>query len=154
MKTTQPTTSPDALLLDQQLCFALYAASRAVTAAYRPLLEALELTYPQYLTMLVLWEQDGLTVRELGRRLQLDSGTLTPLLKRLQQAGLVSRERRASDEREVEIRLTPAGRELRAAAESIPACLAARLCIAPDDMRRLRDELRELAARVLSPTEA
>ena len=154
MKTAKPSTSPDALLLDQQLCFALYAASRAVTAAYRPLLEALDLTYPQYLTMLVLWEQDGLTVRELGRRLQLDSGTLTPLLKRLQQAGLVSRERRSSDEREVEIRLTPAGRELRASAESIPACLAARLCMGPDDMRRLRDELRELAARVLSPTDA
>jgi DNA-binding MarR family transcriptional regulator len=154
MKTAKPTTSPDTLLLDQQLCFALYAASRAVTAAYRPLLESLDLTYPQYLTMLVLWEQDGLTVRELGRRLQLDSGTLTPLLKRLQQAGLVSRERRSSDEREVEIRLTPAGRELRASAESIPAGLAARLCMGFDDMRRLRDELRELAARVLSPTDA
>lgn len=140
--------TPPSLLLDQQLCFALYAASRAVTAAYRPLLEALDLTYPQYLTMLVLWEQDGLTVRELGSRLQLDSGTLTPLLKRLQQAGLVLRERRRSDEREVEIHLTPQGRALRASAESIPACLAARLSLAPDDMRRLRDELKQLAAKV------
>jgi hypothetical protein len=73
------TSTPDHLLLDQQLCFALYAASRSVTGLYRPLLEPLGLTYPQYLVMLVLWEQDGITVRELGRRLQLDSGTLTPL---------------------------------------------------------------------------
>lgn len=146
-------TSPPSLQLDQQLCFALYAASRAVTAAYRPLLEELGLTYPQYLAMLVLWERDGLTVRELGRRLQLDSGTLTPLLKRLQQAGLVDRQRRRSDEREVEIRLTPEGRELRLRAEQIPACLAARLCLGPDDMRRLRDELRQLAARVTRPSD-
>jgi DNA-binding MarR family transcriptional regulator len=145
-------TTPS-LLLDQQLCFALYAASRAVTAAYRPLLEELGLTYPQYLTMLVLWEQDGVTVRELGRRLQLDSGTLTPLLKRLQQSGLVSRERRRSDEREVEIRLTPEGRSLRARAGDIPACLAARLRLGPDDMRRLRDELKQLAATINRPTD-
>lgn len=141
------------LLLDQQFCFALYAASRAVTAAYRPLLEEMGLTYPQYVTMLVLWEQDGLTVRELGRRLQLDSGTLTPLLKRLQQSGLVSRERRRSDEREVEIRLTPQGRALHAQAERIPACLATRLRIGPEDMRRLRDELKQLAATINGPTD-
>lgn len=143
--------TPAALLLDQQLCFALYAASRAVTAAYRPLLEEFNLTYPQYLTMLVLWEQDGLTVRELGHRLQLDSGTLTPLLKRLQQRGLVSRERRRSDEREVEIRLTREGRELRVRAETIPACLAARFRLGPDEMHRLRDELTRLAAQVARP---
>lgn len=140
-------TTPS-LLLDQQFCFALYAASRAVTAAYRPLLEEIGLTYPQYVTMLVLWEQDGLTVRELGRRLQLDSGTLTPLLKRLQQSGLVSRERRRSDEREVEIRLTPQGRALRAQAERVPACLATRLNARPEDMLRLRDELKQLAAGI------
>jgi DNA-binding MarR family transcriptional regulator len=140
--------TPPSLLLDQQLCFALYAASRAVTATYRPLLEELGLTYPQYITMLVLWEQDGLTVRELGQRLQLDSGTLTPLLKRLQEAGLVSRERRRSDEREVEIRLTEAGRALRQPAEAVPACMAARLCLSHEDMQRLRDELRQLAAQL------
>jgi DNA-binding MarR family transcriptional regulator len=78
------------MLLDEQLCFALYAASRRMTAVYRPLLEALDLTYPQYLVMLVLWERDGLTVRELGARLQLDSGTLTPLLKRLEQGARVT----------------------------------------------------------------
>ena len=146
-------TKTSALLLDQQLCFALYAASRAVTAAYRPLLEELGLTYPQYLTMLVLWEQDGLTVRELGRRLQLDSGTLTPLLKRLQQSGLVSRERRRSDEREVEIRLTQQGTDLRGRAETIPACLAARFRMGLDDMQRLRNELTRLAAQVARPTD-
>ncbi|WP_266169604.1 MarR family winged helix-turn-helix transcriptional regulator [Dyella subtropica] len=141
------------LLLDQQLCFALYAASRSMTAAYRPLLDELGLTYPQYLTMLVLWEQDGLTVRELGQRLQLDSGTLTPLLKRLQQAALISRERRRSDEREVEICLTPEGRALREPAKAVPACMASRLCLSHEDMQRLRDELKQLAAQ-LSPPQA
>jgi len=147
-------TSPSSLLLDQQLCFALYAASRSVTATYRPLLEALGLTYPQYLTMLVLWEQDGLTVRELGQRLQLDSGTLTPLLKRLQQAGLVSRQRRRSDEREVEIRLTNEGRALQEPAKAVPECMAARLCLSNDDMQRLRDELKQLAAQLSRPDPA
>ncbi|SFS04583.1 DNA-binding transcriptional regulator, MarR family [Dyella sp. OK004] len=146
-------TPPSSVLLDQQLCFALYAASRSVTAAYRPLLESLGLTYPQYLTMLVLWEQDGLTVRELGDRLQLDSGTLTPLLKRLQQAGLVSRQRRRSDEREVEIRLTAEGEALREPAKAVPECMAARLCLSSEDMQRLRDELKQLAAQLSQPTQ-
>jgi DNA-binding MarR family transcriptional regulator len=144
--------TPDHLVLDQQLCFALYAASRSVTGLYRPLLEPLGLTYPQYLVMLVLWEQDGLTVRELGQRLQLDSGTLTPLLKRLQVAGLVSRQRRETDEREVDIRLTPAGLALRAQATDIPACMARRLQLSLDQMQHLRDELKQLT-RQLSPTE-
>jgi DNA-binding MarR family transcriptional regulator len=144
--------TPDHLLLDQQLCFALYAASRSVTGIYRPLLDPLGLTYPQYLVMLVLWEQDGLTVRELGQRLQLDSGTLTPLLKRLQIAGLVSRQRRKEDEREVDIRLTEAGLALRDQAEDVPKCMAQRLQLPPDQMRTLRDELKQLT-RQLSPTE-
>ena len=146
------TPTPRHLLLDQQLCFALYAASRSVTGLYRPLLEALGLTYPQYLVMLVLWEQDGLTVRELGRRLQLDSGTLTPLLKRLQSAGLVSRQRRTDDEREVDIRLTPAGLALREQANDIPACLAQRLELSLDQMQRLRDELKQLTQHAQTPT--
>ncbi|MFC4762466.1 MarR family winged helix-turn-helix transcriptional regulator [Dyella koreensis] len=146
-------TSLPSLLLDQQLCFALYAASRSMTAAYRPQLESLGLTYPQYLTMLVLWEQDGLTVRELGVRLQLDSGTLTPLLKRLQQANLVSRQRRLSDEREVEICLTAEGQALREPAKAVPACMAARLCLSSEDMQRLRDELKQLAAQLSQPTQ-
>jgi MarR family transcriptional regulator, organic hydroperoxide resistance regulator len=149
MKTT---TSPS-LLLDEQLCFALYAASRRMTAVYRPLLEALDLTYPQYLVMLVLWERDGLTVRELGVRLQLDSGTLTPLLKRLEQAGLLARRRRQSDEREVEISLTETGHKLHERAAEIPRCLAERLCMSVDAFTRLRDELKSLAAQLAAPSD-
>lgn len=143
--------TPDHLLLDQQFCFALYAASRSITGLYRPLLEPLGLTYPQYLVMLVLWEQDGVTVRELGQRLQLDSGTLTPLLKRLQLAGLVSRQRRAKDEREVDIRLTPAGLALRERASDIPACMAQRLELSLDQMQGLREELKRLTQHLPPP---
>lgn len=146
--------TPDHLLLDQQLCFALYAASRSVTGLYRPLLDPLGLTYPQYLVMLVLWEQDGLTVRELGQRLHLDSGTLTPLLKRLQAAGLVDRQRRTEDEREVDIRLTEAGLALREQANDVPQCMAQRLQLSHEQMRSLRDELKRLTRQLqLSPTE-
>src|SRR5215203_2825222 len=98
--------------LDEQLCFALYAASRAFTRAYAPLLTELGLTYPQYVAMLVLWERDDLSVSERGERLALDSGTLTPLLKRLEEAGIVSRARAAADERVVRIRVTPLGKKL------------------------------------------
>jgi MarR family transcriptional regulator, organic hydroperoxide resistance regulator len=148
------TPTPDHLLLDQQLCFALYAASRSVTGLYRPLLEPLGLTYPQYLVMLVLWEQDRLTVRELGQRLQLDSGTLTPLLKRLQAAGLVNRQRRTEDEREVEIRLTDAGIALREPASEVPACMAERLKLSLDQMQYLRDQLKQLTRQLQhTPTE-
>ncbi|MBE1160026.1 MarR family winged helix-turn-helix transcriptional regulator [Dyella acidiphila] len=147
-----PPTAPS-LLLDEQLCFALYAASRRMTATYRPLLEALDLTYPQYLVMLVLWERDGVTVRELGARLQLDSGTLTPLLKRLEQAGLLARQRRQSDEREVEITLTDSGRKLHERAADIPRCLAERICLSVDRFVNLRDELKSLAAQLAAPTD-
>ena len=112
-----------ALQLDNQLCFALYSASLAMTKLYKPLLAALGLTYPQYLAMLVLWERDGLMVSELGERLFLDSGTLTPLLKRLETAGLVARIRALDDERRVHITLTPAGRKLKSRAARIPACV-------------------------------
>ena len=142
------TPTPHHLLLDQQLCFALYAASRSVTSLYRPLLDPLGLTYPQYLVMLVLWEQDGLTVRELGQRLQLDSGTLTPLLKRLQVAGLVSRQRRKEDEREVDIRLTDTGLALRDQASGIPECLAQCMQLSLDQMQNLRDELKRLTRQI------
>jgi MarR family transcriptional regulator, organic hydroperoxide resistance regulator len=147
------TPAPSPLLLDEQLCFALYAASRRMTAVYRPLLEALDLTYPQYLVMLVLWERDGLTVRELGARLQLDSGTLTPLLKRLEQAGLLGRRRRQSDEREVEITLTEAGHKLHERAIEVPRCIAERLCMSVDAFVRLRDELKSLAAQLAAPND-
>jgi DNA-binding MarR family transcriptional regulator len=115
--------SDQALRLDNQLCFALYSASLAMTKLYKPLLDELGITYPQYLVLLVLWERDGLTVSELGERLSLDSGTLTPLLKRLETAGLVSRLRDTQDERRVLVRLSAAGRELKQRAARIPGCV-------------------------------
>jgi DNA-binding MarR family transcriptional regulator len=114
------------LRLDEQLCFATYAASRAFTRAYAPLLAELGLTYPQYIAMLVLWEKDDLSVSELGERLMLDSGTLTPLLKRLEQAGVVTRHRDTEDERVVRVRLTSAGKKLEEKAHAIPTALACR----------------------------
>lgn len=114
----------DWLQLDRQLCFALYSASLAMTKLYKPLLDPLGLTYPQYLVMLVLWEADGLAVNQLGERLNLDSGTLTPLLKRLETGGLLQRLRDVSDERRVLIQLTPEGRALRTQAQRVPALVA------------------------------
>ncbi len=108
------------LALDKQLCFALYSASLAMTKVYKPLLAPLGLTYPQYLVMLALWEGDGQSVSELGDKLALDSGTLTPLLKRLEAQGQLSRERDAQDERRVIVRLTPAGRQLKVQARRVP----------------------------------
>lgn len=131
----RPGTAPDWpattewLALDRQLCFALYAASLAMTKTYKPLLEPLGLTYPQYLVMLALWETDGITVSALGERLTLDSGTLTPLLKRLQAQGLVQRLRDTADERRVLLQLTAAGRALEDRAVAVPqAVLAATNC--------------------------
>ncbi|SFU78366.1 transcriptional regulator, MarR family [Polaromonas sp. YR568] len=128
------TDTVDAMLqLDNQLCFALYSTSLAMTKLYKPMLEDMGLTYPQYLAMLVLWEQDGLTVSELGERLYLDSGTLTPLLKRMETAGLVSRIRAVQDERRVHITLTAAGRKLKAKAAKIPGCImSATQCSIPE----------------------
>jgi DNA-binding MarR family transcriptional regulator len=143
------TFDPDqALRLDNQLCFALYSTSLAMTKLYKPLLDELGLTYPQYLAMLVLWERDGLMVSEHGERLYLDSGTLTPLLKRLESAGLIARIRDVQDERRVHITLTAAGRKLKAKAQKIPGCiLAASQCSIPElikltrDIRGLRESL-------------
>ncbi|MBT9464362.1 MarR family transcriptional regulator [Hydrogenophaga sp.] len=122
MNTTR-LSSDQALQLDHQLCFALYSASLTMTKLYKPLLDEIGLTYPQYLAMLVLWEHDGVAVSELGERLHLDSGTLTPLLKRLEAAELVTRLRDVQDERRVLIRLTAAGRKLKARAARIPGCV-------------------------------
>jgi len=144
----------DPLRLDEQLCFALYNASRALTRAYAPLLEPLGVTYPQYLVLLVLWERDGLPVHALGERLALDSGTLTPLLKRLETQGLVARRRGEDDERVVRIHLTSAGRALRGKARRIPTELACRagFDLASErsvrELARLRDELTALARRI------
>ncbi|CAN5312625.1 MarR family transcriptional regulator [soil metagenome] len=132
-KTPPPANTYAMLQLDNQLCFALYSTSLAMTRLYKPLLDALGITYPQYLALLVLWEQDGLSVSELGERLFLDSGTLTPLLKRLESSGLVSRLRAIDDERRVHITLTPAGRALKEQAAKIPGCiLSATHCSIPE----------------------
>lgn len=138
------------LLLDNQLCFALYATSRAVTQAYAPLLAPLGVTYPQYLVLLVLWEADGapVTVGSLGGRLFLDSGTLTPLLKRLEAANLVTRTRSAEDERVVHVGLTASGRKLRKKAEGIPAAMSCALGLNGDQIAALRDPLRKVLARL------
>ena len=111
--------------LDNQLCFALYSASLAMTKLYKPLLDALELTYPQYLALLVLWESDDISVSQLGERLSLDSGTLTPLLKRMEAAGVLLRQRSSEDERRVHVQLTDAGRALQQKAAHIPGCVMA-----------------------------
>ncbi|MBC5785131.1 MarR family transcriptional regulator [Ramlibacter sp. USB13] len=141
-------SADEALLLDNQVCFALYSASLAMTKLYKPLLDELGLTYPQYLVMLVLWEGDGLMVSELGQRLSLDSGTLTPLLKRLEAAGLVSRMRAVEDERRVHIHLTAAGRRLKQRAARVPGCvLAASQCSLPELLQLTRD-LRTLRERL------
>ena len=121
------------LKLDNQLCFALYSTSLAMTRVYKPLLDELGLTYPQYLAMLVLWERDGLMVSELGECLYLDSGTLTPLLKRLEASGLITRIRAVEDERRVHITLSAAGRQLKTRAAKIPGCiLSASQCSLPE----------------------
>ena len=132
------------LKLDNQLCFLLYGASRAVTQMYQPLLEPLGITYPQYLVMLVLWEEDGASVRTLCERLYLDSGTLTPLLTRLESAGLVRRERSAADARVVDIHLTAAGKKLKRAARAIPEALLCRLGLPMAELARVRGELKRL----------
>lgn len=132
------------LALDDQLCFALYSATRATMAAYRDLLDDLGLTYPQYLVLLALCEEDAsdcLSVTQLGERLHLDSGTLSPLIRRLEKNGLVLKRRSSRDSRRAQISLTPAGRERRSAAEAIPATILSRIRTAPKQLTELRDAL-------------
>ena len=140
--------TPPQLRLDGQLCFALYAASRAVVRAYGPLLDEIGLTYPQYLTMLVLWERDEISVGELGTRLHLDSGTLTPLLKRLAAMQLVERRRDDADERRVIISLTKRGRGLRSPAECVPGAMFSQLGLDPKAAALLLRQLTELTERL------
>ena len=138
----------DVLKLDNQLCFAVYAAAHAFNATYKPLLEPLGLTYPQYLVMLVLWQEDGVTVSSIGGRLGLDSGTLTPLLKRLETAGLLTRLRDAADERQVRITLTATGRALKQKAKAIPQELFCALGLPLGEIGALRGRLETLAANL------
>lgn len=131
----------DALKLSQQLCFPLYACSRGVIREYKPYLDKLDLTYTQYIAMLVLWEKGTLTVKELGEELYLDSGTLTPLLKKLEQKGLINRKRSSEDERNLLLSLTKAGWSLREEALIIPEELSKIIPISPEDAKTLYDIL-------------
>ncbi|HWO60714.1 MAG TPA: MarR family transcriptional regulator [Umezawaea sp.] len=144
------TTTPEdrTSAVDDLLCFALYAASRALTAAYRPLLQELGLTYPQYLVMLALWERESMPVKDLGDALQLDYGTLTPLLKRLEAAGLITRQRRVDDERSVQVGLTPEGSAMREATGAITPAIGAAIGLPEAEIERLRVSLRQLTANV------
>ena len=142
----------DPLLLDRQVCFPLYAATNLLNRLYGPVLRPLGLTYPQYLVMLVLWEEEPQTVGALGARLYLDSGTLTPLLKRMEQAGHVSRTRDAEDERRVLIGLTERGRALRADALHVPETIAGGR--SPEALDELREGVRKLVAMLAAPSGA
>jgi len=134
--------------VDSMLCFAVYAAGHAFTRFYKPRLEALDLTYPQYLVFLVLWERDGITVKALGERLFLDSGTITPLVKRLEARGLVERRRDEDDERQVRIVLTQAGRAMQAKAMAIPLAVGQGTGLTREGADALRSELLALRARL------
>jgi len=138
----------DDLLLDNQLCFALYSTSLLMTKVYKPLLQALGLTYPQYLAMMVLWERDGLTVGEISQRLLTDPGSLTPLLKRLEGEGLISRTRSSEDERVVHLHLTERGRELHEQARSVPQCIIAASGQSIDQLQALKTELQALRSQL------
>lgn len=136
----------DPLALDRQVCFALAVASRSVIALYRPVLEPMGLTHPQYLVMLALWERDPRSLRELSEVLQLDPGTLSPLVKRLERSGLVTRSRDAQDERTLRLGLTDRGRELRIAAEKVPGQIVAKLGLPLSDLEHLREVLHAVIA--------
>lgn len=141
----------DLLALDRQVCFALAVGARTVISLYRPLLEPMGLTHPQYLVMLALWEHDPRSGRELADLLQLDPGTLSPLLKRLETAGYLSRRRDPSDERSLAITLTPTGRALRQQAERIPPAIIERLGMSLEELQNLRETLNTVIAAATTP---
>jgi DNA-binding MarR family transcriptional regulator len=136
------------LLLGNQLCFAVYSTAHAFNRAYKPLLDRLGLTYPQYLVMLVLWERDGVPVKDIGERLLLDSGTLTPLLKRLEAAELVKRTRSTEDERQVLIALTPRGQALKEKARAVPQAILAASACSIGELSAMKNELVALRDRL------
>jgi DNA-binding MarR family transcriptional regulator len=135
---------PDLLSLERQVCFALAVANRSVLAVYRPILEPLGLTHPQYLVMLALWEESPQTVTAISRTLQFDPATLSPLLKRLESAGLVTRSRNAEDERQLEVGLTAAGRRLRRKAERVPPAVVQQLGVELSELEELRESLKRI----------
>ena len=136
-----PSAGNDNLDLESQFCFALYSTTLALGKTYAPILAELRLTYPQYIVMLALWQEDGLTVRALGERLHLNSGTLTPMLKRMEQAGLVRRSRDKKDERLVRTELTPAGRDLSGRAQHIPCAIAEIIGLPMERLTQIKEEL-------------
>ncbi len=142
-------SSEDLMRLDNFLCFAIYSANHAFTRVYKPLLDQLDLTYPQYLVMVVLWEKDDQTVGSLGEKLFLESSTLTPMLKRLEAMGYVSRVRDRTDERQVRVRLTDTGRALRQKASAVPAGIVDATGMEPADLARLRKEIAALRTALL-----
>ena len=144
----------DNLKLGNQLCFAIYAADHAFTAAYKPLLHPLGLTYPQYLVLLVLWEEEGLSVKEIGQRLHLDSGTLTPVLKRLEKAGFVRRRRDDQDERQVRIELTDKGRDTRTRALEVPRDMICALGQSEPKLQELKRAVDQLQAALRNAQKA
>ena len=143
--TAKPETFPE----EDLLCFAVYSAGHAFNRVYKPLLDKLSLTYPQYLVMVSLWAKDDQTVGELGETLFLESSTLTPLLKRLEAIGYLTRRREASDERRVRVRLTNAGRALQKKARDIPRCILEATGLSPADLRRLRREIAAMRQSLL-----
>ncbi|CAM3307868.1 MarR family transcriptional regulator [Paenibacillus lupini] len=144
--------SDELLKLDNQICFAFYACSREITKLYRPILAELGLTYTQYITLLALWEQDNVSVKELGAKLLLDSGTLTPLLKKLESMGLLTRARDKSDERHLIVRLTEKGQELRKQAECVPGRLYEGTDIEPEELISLRKQVQSLMNKINEAT--
>lgn len=144
----------DPLALERQVCFALAVASRTVVSVYRPVLEPMGLTHPQYLVMLALWEEEPLSVTELSRRLDLDPATLSRLLRRLETAGLVRRDRNPADERSLAVALTSRGRDLRAQALAVPGTILERLGMDLDELLELRDRLTDVIGAAKAATEA
>jgi DNA-binding MarR family transcriptional regulator len=135
------TPAPGDFQLGDLLCFSVYSAGHAINRVYKPLLDKLGLTYPQYLVMMALWEHDDRTVGDLGKALSLESNTLTPLLKRLEALGRISRQRDPQDERQVRVRLTSSGRALRRRAQHVPGCILEASGLSADDLRHLRGEI-------------
>jgi DNA-binding MarR family transcriptional regulator len=150
----KPMAADQPLRLDNQICFALYSAAHAFNRVYKPLLERLGLTYPQYLVMLVLWERDGVPLKEIGERLFLDSGTLTPLLKRLEQAQLIKRTRNIEDERQVIIALTPQGQALKEKARAVPESILAASACSLGELFAMKNEIVALRDRLTKLTNA
>ena len=146
---TSVNSNDSPLALESQVCFALYSTTLAMTKLYRKLLRELNLTYPQYLVMLVLWQNDRRSVSEIGGLLSLDSATLTPLLKRLEKAGLITRQRVRQDERQVEVSLTQSGHELRQRAETVPGAVVCASQCTPAELQQLKAQLLNLRGKLL-----